>query len=303
MTGYGRGTTSNKNISIEAEVKSINSRYLDIYFRLPSSLQSKEYELRELIKSKLKRGKVTTIVQIKSSGKETDVPVLSKDKLKALLGFLKDVKKTAGINEKIKMDHLLSFKELYLPDEFEFGDEEFTLVKQALDKAIKDLLKMKKNEGGELANDLVKRIKSIDEKVSLIENESMQSVNDYFSILKERMKALVEDVTQYSDRLELELAVIAEKSDITEECVRLKSHLKFFLESIEKEEEPGRKLNFICQEMNRETRTLTDDQPYTEFPWLTWLNHGEQLREKWIDVRKSATRLAEPPSPEMFPQP
>ena len=264
MTGYGRGTTSNKNISIEAEVKSINSRYLDIYFRLPSSLQSKEYELREAIKSKLKRGKVTTIIQIKSSGKDADVPVLSKDKLKALIGFLKDIKKAARINEKIKLDHLLSFKELYLPDEFEFGESEFVLVKEALDKAIKDLLKMKKNEGGELAKDLVARIKSIEEKVNAIENESMKSVNEYFSILKERIKSLVEDVTQYNDRLELELAVIAEKSDITEECVRLKSHLKFFLESIEKEEEPGRKLNFICQEMNREANTISSKSLATE---------------------------------------
>ena len=264
MTGYGRGTTSNKNISIDAEVKSINSRYLDIYFRLPSSLQSKEYELREAIKSKLKRGKVTTIIQIKSSGKDADVPVLSKDKLKALIGFLKDIKKAARINEKIKLDHLLSFKELYLPDEFEFGEAEFVLVKEALDKAVKDLLKMKKNEGGELAKDLVARIKSIEEKVNAIENESMKSVNEYFSILKERIKSLVEDVTQYNDRLELELAVIAEKSDITEECVRLKSHLKFFLESIEKEEEPGRKLNFICQEMNREANTISSKSLATD---------------------------------------
>ena len=264
MTGYGRGTTSNKNISIDAEVKSINSRYLDIYFRLPSSLQSKEYELREVIKSKLKRGKVTTIIQIKSSGKDADVPVLSKDKLKALIGFLKDIKKAARINEKIKLDHLLSFKELYLPDEFEFGEAEFVLVKEALDKAVKDLLKMKKNEGGELAKDLVARIKSIEEKVNAIENESMKSVNEYFSILKERIKSLVEDVTQYNDRLELELAVIAEKSDITEECVRLKSHLKFFLESIEKEEEPGRKLNFICQEMNREANTISSKSLATD---------------------------------------
>ena len=264
MTGYGRGVAGNKNISVEAEVKSINSRYLDIYFRLPSSLQSKEYELREYAKSKLRRGKLTILIQIKSSGKETDIPVLSKDKIKALLGFLKDVKKAARINEKIKIEHLLSFKELYLPDEFQFGEDEFILVKKALDKAINELLKMKTNEGRELTKDLIKRIKSIDEKVEAVEKESMKSVNEYFSILKEKTKSLVEDVTQYSDRLELELAIIAEKSDITEECVRLKSHLKFFLESIEKEEEPGRKLNFICQEMNRETNTISSKSLSTE---------------------------------------
>ncbi len=264
MTGYGRGTAGNKNISIEAEIKSINSRYLDLFFRLPSYLQSKEYELREQVKSKIKRGKITTIIMVKGSERETDIPILSKDKLKSFLAFLKDVKKAAGLSEKIKIEHLLSFKELYLADEFEFGDEEFLLVKEALVKAIKDFLKMKKNEGGELAKDLVKRIKSIEEKVEAIENESMKSVNEYFSILKERIKSLVEDVTQYSDKLELELALIAERSDITEECVRLKSHLKFFLESLEKEEEPGRKLNFICQEMNREANTISSKSLSTE---------------------------------------
>ncbi len=264
MTGYGRGVTRNKNISIEAEVKSINSRYLDVYFRLPSSLQSKEYELRELIKSKLKRGKVTTIIQLKSTNQEIDVPVLNKEKLKALLSFLKDIKKASKITEKIKIEHLLSFKELYLPDDLEFGEDEFKLVKEALEKAIKDLLKMKKNEGGELAKDLISRVKSIEEKVEVIEKESMKSVDEYFSILKERIKTLIEDTTQYNDRLELELAVIAEKADITEECVRLKSHLKFFLESIENEEEPGRKLNFICQEMNREANTISSKSLSTE---------------------------------------
>jgi uncharacterized protein (TIGR00255 family) len=264
MTGYGRGTAGNENISIEAEIKSINSRYLDIYFRLPSTLQSKEYELREIIKNKIKRGKVTSVIQIKSQLKEIGVPVLSKDKLNALLKFLKDVKKSAKLTEKIKLEHLLQFKELYLPDDFEFGEEEFNLVKEALNTAIKDLQKMKKNEGSELAKDLIHRIKNIEENVTVIENESMKSVNEYYSVLKERIKTLIEDTTQYSDRLELELAVIAEKADITEECVRLKSHLKFFLQSIETEDEPGRKLNFICQEMNREANTISSKSLSTE---------------------------------------
>ena len=264
MTGYGRGTAGNKNISIEAEIKSVNSRYLDLFFRLPSYLQSKEYELREQIKSKIKRGKITTIIMVKGSEKETDVPVVSKVKLKSFVGFLKDLKKAAGINEKIKIEHILSLKELFLADEFEFADQEFILVKEALDIAIRDFLKMKENEGGELAKDLVNRIKSIEDKVDTIEKESMKSVDEYFAILKERIKSLVEDVTQYSDRLGMELALIAERSDITEECVRLKSHLKFFIDAVVNDEEPGRKLNFICQEMNREANTISSKSLSTE---------------------------------------
>ncbi|HSP86517.1 MAG TPA: YicC/YloC family endoribonuclease [Ignavibacteriaceae bacterium] len=264
MTGYGRGTAGNKNISIEAEIKSINSRYLDLFFRLPSYLQSKEYELREQVKNKIKRGKVTTIIMVKGTERDTEILAFNKPKLKAFTGFLKDLKKAAGITEKIKLEHVLSFKELFLADEFEFGEEEFILAKQAIDSAIKDLLKMKENEGGELAKDLVNRIKSIEDKVDMIEKESMKSVDEYFSILKQKVRTLVEDITQYNDRLGMELALIAERSDITEECVRLKSHLKFFIDSIVNDEEPGRKLNFICQEMNREANTISSKSLSTE---------------------------------------
>jgi len=264
MTGYGRGTSGNKNISIEAEIKSVNSRYLDLFFKLPSSLQSKEYDLREILKSKIKRGKITTFISIKMNEKDSGIPNVNKEKLKASLSFIKDLKKTAGITDKIKIEHILSFKEFFLPDELEFGEEEFRLVKEALDNAVKELLKMKKNEGGELLKDLVGRIKSIEEKAQVIENESSKSVGEYFSLIKDKIKALVEDITQYNDRLEMELAIIAERSDITEECVRLRSHLKFFLESLERDEDPGRKINFICQEMNREANTISSKSLSTE---------------------------------------
>lgn len=257
MTGYGRGTSGNKKVTFEIEIKSVNSRYLDVFFRLPSYLQSKEYELREQIKSKIKRGKITLSFQIKSNESALDVPPLSKEKLKAFLTFIKDVKKTAKINEKIKIEHLLAFKELLIPDEFEFKEEEFNLVKQSLNKALDELLKMKRKEGEELSKDLVKRIKSIEEKIEAIEKESANSVNDYYNGLREKVKTLIENISEYNERLELELALIAEKADITEECVRLKSHVKFFLESMKKEDEPGRKLNFICQEMNREANTIS----------------------------------------------
>jgi len=116
---------------------------------------------------------------------------------------------------------------------------------------------MKENEGKELAKDLQKRVKIIESKLEMIESESTSSINEYFEKLKEKIKLLIENITEYSDRLELELAIIAEKAEITEECVRLRSHIKFFLESLEKDEDPGRKLNFICQEMNRETNTIS----------------------------------------------
>ncbi len=257
MTGYGRGEAGNEKVTFETEIKSVNSRYLDVFFRLPSSLQSKEYELREQIKNKIKRGKITLLFQIKSNESAIDIPPVDKEKLKTFLTFIKDIKKTARINEKIKIEHLLTFKELFIPDQHEFTEEEFDLVKESLDKALDELLLMKSKEGGELSKDLIKRINNIEEKIVTIENEFHNSVNKHFSSLKEKIKTLIENASEYGDRLELELALIAEKADITEECVRLKSHLKFFLESMKNEKEPGRKLNFICQEMNREANTIS----------------------------------------------
>jgi len=257
MTGYGKGTAEANGIAAEVEVKSINSRYLDIFLKLPPSLISKDYELRELIKTKIKRGKLSVITQIKKTGLQEDIPVIDKKKLKGLISFLKEVKKTAKINEKIKLDHLLNSRDIFLTADEGSSDTEFKLLKKALDSSMDELLKMKKNEGSQLAKDLKQRIKTIEEKLNQIENESSESVKEYFEKFKEKTKTLIKDLTPYTDRLELELALIAEKSEITEECVRLRSHIKFFIESLTKDDEPGRKLNFLCQEMNREVNTIS----------------------------------------------
>ena len=257
MTGYGKGVAENSNFSVELEIKSVNSRFLDIYLKLPSSLMNREYEIREMIKGKVSRGKLSVILTLKNKAVTNGVSTIDKDKLKAYLAVIKEVKKISRITEKIKLEHLLYNRELFIQNDKEYDEEVFKLIKKALESALTQLKKMRRNEGKELAKDLKRRIEIIEEKVTEIQNESGQSVNEYFNKLKERMKALVEDVTSYSDRLELELALIADKSEITEECVRLRSHLKFFLESMEKDEEPGRKLNFLCQEMNREANTIS----------------------------------------------
>jgi uncharacterized protein (TIGR00255 family) len=141
---------------------------------------------------------------------------------------------------------------------------------------------MKKKEGEELAKDLKKRIKNIENKLAEIENESQASVEEYYSKLKEKVKLLISNITDYSDRLELELAIIAEKAEITEECVRLRSHLKFFIDSLDNDDEPGRKLNFLCQEMNREANTISSKTVSTAITHNTVLirEEIEKIREQ-----------------------
>jgi uncharacterized protein (TIGR00255 family) len=257
MTGYGKGVAGDKNYSVEIEVKSVNSRFLDIYTKLPGTLMNREYDIREMIKNNISRGKLSVILQFKSSGPENSAAVLDKEKLKSYIASLKQIKKISGITEKLKLEHIVYNRDLFAQNDKEYGEDILKLIKNALETALNQLKKMRRNEGKELAKDLKRRINIIEEKVNVIQDESGKSFNEYFGKLKERMKGLIEDVTTYTDRLELELALIADKAEITEECVRLKSHLKFFLESMDKDDEPGRKLNFLCQEMNREANTIS----------------------------------------------
>jgi len=256
MTGYGRGSAVKNNIVTEIELKSVNSRFLEIFLKFPPSLADRDYELREIIKSKIQRGKVNGIIQLKSNTK-SEFTNLNEEKLKEYISLVKKVKKTAQIDEPLKLEHIISGIDIISTTDIEVTDLEFDVVKKALKNAIADLLKMKKNEGVEISMDLTKRIKSIEKKVISIENGFKKNVNEYYKKLQQRIKALTKENEIDNKRLNLELAIIVDKSDLTEECVRLKSHLKFFIESMNKHSRPGKKLNFLCQELNREANTIS----------------------------------------------
>ena len=256
MTGYGKSSSSKNKISAEVEIKSVNSRFFEISLKLPSILSTYDYEIRELIKTKVQRGKLNIVIHFKKNGIENGVSV-DADKLKAQLTLIKKVKKDAGIKEDVKLEHLLNSKEIFTTSDSEINKAELDIVKSALIKALDKLIQMKKKEGAELSKDFSNRVENISKKVSEIEKDYKKSIEDYHNKLKQRIQELMGNAEIDKDRLNLELALIADRADITEECVRLKSHLKFFKESLKNEKEPGKKLNFLCQEMNRETNTIS----------------------------------------------
>jgi len=230
MTGYGKGSAVKNNISAEVEIKSVNSRFLELFLKLPPLLSDREYEMREILKSKIKRGKINVTVQLKRNG-NNDLAMVNETKLNKYISLIEKIKKTAGIKEEIKLEHIINNREIISSSDISLSETEF--------------------------KDLTKRIKTIERRVVLIEKEFKKSVINHFKKLKERLKTLTGEAQLDEQRLNLELAAIADKADITEECVRLKSHLKFFIDSMNKQAEPGRKLNFLCQELNRETNTIS----------------------------------------------
>lgn len=257
MTGFGKGKAQNKFISVETEVKSINSRYLDIFLKLPPNFYGLDYELREFIKNKINRGKVSAVIQIKFKKLNDKLFSIDKDKLLGFIDTVKEIRKVSKVKDEISLEHLLTNKDLFLAEDTEISQENIDAIKSSLNSALTNLGKMKVNEGKELEKDFIKRIGIIEKNLAEIEKESLKNVKENFENLKAKMQNLINNVSDYSDRLEMELAMIAEKSDITEECIRLKSHMKFFLESVKDNEESGRRLNFICQEMHREANTIS----------------------------------------------
>lgn len=257
MTGYGKARITKHKTSVDVEVKSVNSRFFETSLKLPAVLIPYDYELKEVIKTKTQRGKLSVVIHFKKDGVENGFVSVDMNKLSNHLSLIKKIKKAAGIKEDIKLEHLLESKEIFTSQDAELSKAEFEIVKSSLIKALDKLILMKKKEGAELLKDLLNRIEKISRMVTEIEKELGNSINEYYNKLKQRILELTHNVEIAEDRLHLELALIADRADITEECVRLKSHLKFFKETLKNEKEPGKKLNFLCQEMNRETNTIS----------------------------------------------
>ena len=256
MTGYGKGIIQKDDFTIEAEIKSLNSRYLDLSLRVPKFLLNKEFEIREKIKNRVKRGKVYLSVTVRKGELEEKFNEIDPAAVQVAVNILKDIKKSAKITDKIKLSDVLLFQSMLFKDDSAQASEEFNLVAGSIDSAVDELNKMREAEGRELEKDLKKRIALIESSLNEIEKSSDESIRTYFERIKEKAQQLVADFSNNHDRLNMELALLAERADVTEECVRLRSHIKMFLDTMEKSEDAGRRLNFILQEMNREANTI-----------------------------------------------
>ncbi|MEW6005824.1 MAG: YicC/YloC family endoribonuclease [Stygiobacter sp.] len=286
MTGYGKGIAANDELSIEAEIKSVNSRFLEISLKLPKYLLNKELEIKERLKSKIKRGKIYLAVTVKKGDVLEKFNEIDPDSVKYALNLLKDIKKAAKIKDKVKLSDILLFQNTLFKDDNEQANQEMDLVFQAIDESINELKKMRDAEGLELEKDLRNRLELIEDAVNFIENNANLSVINYFEKIKEKAAQLYSDFSNNADRLNLELALLAERADVTEECVRLKSHIKLFNETLNKPEEAGRKLNFIVQEMNREANTINSKSISSEIS-----HKGILIKEEIEKIREQIQNI------------
>ena len=286
MTGYGKASGNSNNSVFEVEIKSVNSRFLDISVRLPKTLLSNEIELRNLIKQKINRGKVSLNINLTKDGVDSGIQNFDRKNLSSAIEILNTIKEEAKLNVDIQLSDLLSFPYLFVSDNSELSESEFELIKKTLFEAIEKLKKMRFAEGQELIKDLQKRIEKVSKlnrEISALERSSIES---YFSKLKARAAELVEGLGSNADRLNLELALLVEKYDITEESVRLESHLKQFLDTLKNGNEAGKKLNFIVQEMNREANTISNKSVSLDIT-----NKGLLIKEEIEKIREQIQNI------------
>ena len=258
MTGFGRAEVTKEGISALVEVRSVNSRFLEVGTRLPRSLAQREKDVKDVIRARLNRGSLNVTVKVEKNLNGASPLKVNTSAAKSYFRLLNDLRKAVKLKEKVKLEHLLNFSEVLEAGEEPGSDEqEWRVVEEALQEALKQLDEMRRKEGKELSNDLEKRIRWMDESVNEIEKLSVGRAPEEKKRLQERVGQLLADKNIIDqNRLELEIALLADKLDVTEECVRYRSHNKFFLEALQGKESAGRKLNFLVQEMNREANTI-----------------------------------------------
>ncbi len=257
MTGYGHGEATEGGVTAVADVRSVNSRYLEVSTRLPRGLMLRENDVKELVRAKVSRGKVSVAVTVEGKS-EGMVPLkINTAAAKSYMKLLNELRKATGVREKVTLDHLLKFSEVMEVGELEQSDEkEWAAAELALSRALDELQEMRRKEGTELRKDLEARIHLLAARIEEIDKLSRDRIPEQRNRLRERVRQLITNGSVDEQRLELEIALLADKLDVTEECVRFRSHQKFFLEALDNEESAGRRLTFLVQEMNREANTI-----------------------------------------------
>lgn len=257
MTGFGRATQNIDGLDITVEIKSVNHRYFEFASRMPRVYQFIEEKLKSLCQKSITRGKVEISVMIEDRTEKSTVVELNRQYATAYISALRQLAKEYKIKEDIKISSLANNTELFTVKRTTMEDEVVeNAVMSVAEEALKSFIDMRIVEGAKLKEDVLSRLDTILEKVAFIEKESPETVKAYRERLELKLKELLNTVTIDEQRVLTEAAIFADKVAVDEETVRLRSHISQFKDLLESDTATGKKLDFLVQEMNRETNTI-----------------------------------------------
>ena len=257
MTGYGRANIEENLRKYQVEIKSINHKYLDISVKMPKQISYLEESIKKEISSKIKRGKIDVFINFENDSNEGRKIKINTELAKMYIKELKELAQKEDILADIQVNEIAKY-----PDVLEIqNDQEDETIKQELIKTVEQatekLIQMRSIEGNKMAEDILIRLNQIDEKVKEISKLSTGLIEEYVVKLEERIKQLLKEEQDIDkNRLAQEVVIFADKCSIEEEVTRLNSHISQFKELLSSDEPIGKKLEFIIQEMNRETNTI-----------------------------------------------
>lgn len=264
MTGFGRGEFEDESFSITVEMKTVNHRYNEVAIRLPRFLNPLEDRIRKTILKTVNRGRIDVFINADYTTSDNCSLKVDKNLAAAYHRALQEVGEAIGadgatINGAVELLHIARCPEVINVKEGFFDVETvWPKVQQAVEQAVANLVAMREAEGGNIYGDFIYRADLIAEKLAEIEERSPKVVEEYQAKLSERLNNLLEDhnIAVEPERLLQEVAIFADRTSITEEIVRLKSHIKQFKIIIASDQPVGRKLDFLIQEFNREANTI-----------------------------------------------
>lgn len=258
MTGFGMGKYKDDKYNISVECKTINHKYLDVNPRLPRKVSFLEDRLRQLVKDYISRGRVDMFIKFDTVSSSGAKLVYDEDLAKQYFEILKRIKDGFDLKQEINPVEISKFPEIVSVTEAE-DDEEilWNALREASEKALMSLSNMRKEEGTKLEKDIIERSNLLEKYIDDVERFSDTVVEDYRSRLNQRIGEILENPALVDEaRLAQEVAIYADKSSITEEIVRFRSHINQLRNTIVNDDSIGRKLDFLIQEMNREVNTI-----------------------------------------------
>ena len=280
MTGYGKAVAELSQKKVTVEIKTLNSKNLDLNVRVPSMYREKELEIRSLLSQRLFRGKVDFSIYIESTGSETTSTINHE----VVNSYIDQLRSVTEVSSESLLEIAMRLPDVLKTNREEFDETEWIQIEKTIDEAIDEVLGFRADEGAVLAHDFTTRINKIQqlsEQVIDLDEERLANV-------RERIEKAVSDVKQNVDanRFEQELMYYLEKLDITEEKVRLKNHLDYFLEALLSKDSNGKKLGFICQEIGREINTTGSKSNFAPMQKVVvqMKDELEKIKEQLLNV-------------------
>lgn len=287
MTGFGRATAQSEGMLWTIEVSSVNSRFLEVQARFPRSLAGAEFAIRKRVGERLSRGKITVNASWESLPGEGGAAQVNHQMAESYIKQLNDLKAKYGLAGEVTVDLVAGLPELFSNalDSGDKGGREDELLK-AVDAALAELDLMRATEGKSLGDDMQARVRLIQAQLAAMETEATEYARSIEVKVKERVAKLFAEVTIDPQRLAQEAAMLAERADITEETVRLGIHLSEFGKVLDQGGQVGRRLNFLLQEMLRETNTIG-----SKTGELTVIQRVVLVKEELEKIREQAQNL------------